>query len=80
MAVGWLMQASFEPPIFAVAVSPKNYTHRLVEQTEAFVLSFAGQGQTDLINQLGSMSSSGADKLSQAQVSRPCPAPTPAVR
>ena len=68
MAVGWLMQASFEPPIFAVAVSPKNYTHRMVEQTEAFVLSFAGEGQTDLINKLGSVSSGGTDKLTQAHV------------
>jgi flavin reductase (DIM6/NTAB) family NADH-FMN oxidoreductase RutF len=68
MAVGWLMQASFEPPILAVAVSPKNYTHRLVEQTEAFVLSLAGEGQADLINRLGSMSSAGTDKLREARV------------
>ncbi len=68
MAVGWLMQASFEPPVLAVAVSPKNYTHRLIEQTDAFVLSLAGEGQTDMVNKLGSISSTGSDKLSQAGV------------
>lgn len=64
MAVGWLMQASFEPPILAVAVSPKNFTHRLIEQSEAFVVSLAGEGQADLINRLGTLSSDGTDKLS----------------
>jgi flavin reductase (DIM6/NTAB) family NADH-FMN oxidoreductase RutF len=68
MAVGWLMQASFEPPMLAVAVSPRNYTHRLIEQTNAFALSFAGEGQGDLINRLGSVSSSGEDKLRLAGV------------
>jgi flavin reductase (DIM6/NTAB) family NADH-FMN oxidoreductase RutF len=68
MAVGWLMQASFEPPILAVAVCPKNYTHRIIEQTEAFVVSLAGQGQHDLVNRLGSTGSTGSDKLSDARV------------
>lgn len=68
MAVGWLMQVSFEPPILAVAVSPKNYTHRLIEKTESFVVSLAGEGQIDLINRLGSVSSGGADKLAEEHV------------
>jgi flavin reductase (DIM6/NTAB) family NADH-FMN oxidoreductase RutF len=68
MAVGWLMQASFEPPILAVAVSPKNFTHRLIEQGESFVVSLAGEGQADLVNRLGSISSDGSDKLSAAGV------------
>jgi len=65
MAVGWLMQASFEPPILAVAVSPKNYTHRLIEQTQCFAVSLAGDGQADLLNKVGSVSNSGQDKLDQ---------------
>lgn len=68
MAVGWLMQASFEPPILAVAVSPKNFTHRLIEQTESFVVSLAGEGQANLVLKLGTMSSSGQDKLAAAGV------------
>jgi len=68
MAVGWLMQASLEPPILAVAVSQANYTHRLIELTDAFAISMAGQGQEDLINRLGTTSSPGLDKLSEAQV------------
>lgn len=63
MAVGWLMQASFEPPILAVAVSPKNHTHSLIERTETFAVSLAGEGQADLINRVGTLSSSGSDKL-----------------
>ena len=74
MAVGWLMQASFEPPILAVAVSPKNYTHRLIEQTEAFVLSLAGQGQADLVLKMGTTSSGGTDKLAEMGVdAQPAP-------
>lgn len=68
MAVGWLMQASFEPPILAVAVSPRNYTHRMVEQTESFVVSLAGEGQGDMINRLGTISSAGSDKLALCHV------------
>ncbi len=68
MAAGWLMQASLEPPILAVAVSPANYTHRLIEQTDAFAVSLAGQGQADLVNKLGTTSSPGLDKLTEARV------------
>lgn len=65
MAAGWLMQASFEPPLLAVAVSPKNHTHQLIEQTEAFAISLAGEGQGDLVNRVGSASGSGSDKLAE---------------
>lgn len=65
MAVGWLMQASFEPPVLAVAVSPKNHTHSMIEQTEVFAVSLAGQGQADLVNRVGTVSSMGADKLAE---------------
>ncbi len=78
MALGWLMQASFEPPVLAVAVSPKNQSHRLVEQTDAFVVSLAGEGQGDLINRLGTMSAAGSDKLQQAGVEA-TPAPNTGV-
>lgn len=68
MAVGWLMQASLEPPILAVAVSPAHYTHRLIEQTDVFAISLAGQGQAALIDKLGTTSTPGTDKLSACGV------------
>jgi flavin reductase (DIM6/NTAB) family NADH-FMN oxidoreductase RutF len=68
MVVGWLMQASLEPPILAVAVCPANYTHRLIEQTDAFAISLAGEGQADLIDKLGTTSTPGVDKLSECGV------------
>ncbi len=69
MALGWLMQASFEPPILGAAVSVKNYTHHLIEQCEAFAVSLAGEGQADLINKVGTLSSTGSDKLAELGIS-----------
>lgn len=75
MAVGWMMQASFEPPVLAVAVSPKNHTHHLIEQSQVFAISLAGEGQADLINKVGTIGSTGSDKLADLKIdARPGPA------
>ena len=68
MALGWMMQASFEPSILAVAVTPKNFTHQLIEQTQAFAVSLAGVGQDELINSVGTISGAGTDKLAELGV------------
>jgi len=74
MAVGWLMQASLEPTILAVGVSPRHYTHQLIEQTGVFAISLAGQGQADLINRVGSVTGRGSDKFADLHID-PVPGP-----
>ncbi len=46
--VNWLTQASFEPPLIAVAVKTDNDSHRLIERTKAFAVNVLGEEQLDI--------------------------------
>ncbi|HVX21037.1 MAG TPA: flavin reductase family protein [Acidimicrobiales bacterium] len=46
--VNWLTQASFEPPLIAVAVKSDNDTHRLIERTGKFAVNVLGEDQLDI--------------------------------
>jgi len=46
--VNWVTQASFEPPLVAVAVRADSSVHRLLQETRSFVLNVLGKGQRDL--------------------------------
>jgi len=39
MAADWVTVVSFDPPMVGVAISPKRYTHRLIEKYAEFVIS-----------------------------------------
>ena len=40
MPVAWNMPLSMEPPLFAVAISPRRYTHELIMQAREFAVNF----------------------------------------
>jgi flavin reductase (DIM6/NTAB) family NADH-FMN oxidoreductase RutF len=46
--VNWLTQASFEPPLIALAVKTDNDTHRLIEGTGGFAVNVLGEDQLDV--------------------------------
>jgi len=68
MPAGWVMFASGEPPMLAVAIAHSRYTHQLIEQTGEYVIAFAGQGQEELIRRAGSSSGRDVDKFAQFQI------------
>ena len=42
MLAAWWMQASFKPPILAVAIAPERYTYKLVRESGVFAFNLLG--------------------------------------
>lgn len=40
MALDWHMPASFEPPMYAIAVGKSRFSHRLISEGKCFVVNF----------------------------------------
>ncbi len=46
--INWLTQASFEPPLIAVAIKKDNDSHAIVEKTGAFAVNVLAEGQLEI--------------------------------
>jgi flavin reductase (DIM6/NTAB) family NADH-FMN oxidoreductase RutF len=46
--VNWLTQASFDPPLIAVAVKTDNDSHAIIDKTGAFAVNVLGEDQLDI--------------------------------
>ena len=46
--VSWLMQSSFEPPLVVNCVKKGTVSHKMIENTQVFSISFLEAGQKDL--------------------------------
>lgn len=53
MTANWLTQASFEPPLLALAAEAGSHTRRLIEASGAFAVNIYETGQRELAGQLG---------------------------
>ena len=63
MPAGWSMVTSGTPPMLAVSVGHGRYTHKLIEETDEFVLVFPSEGMGSLIDYTGSCSGRDVDKF-----------------
>lgn len=50
MIASWVSQVSYDPPLVMVAVHPKRYSNRLIEQGHGFVLNVLSGSQTDYLS------------------------------
>lgn len=39
ITLAWSMPASFDPPMVVISVAPRRYSHRIIEDTEEFVIN-----------------------------------------
>jgi len=62
MPAGWAMIVSSDPPMFAVAVNHKAYTHSNIQSQREFVIGFPGPGMGEVIEYCGSRSGRDVDK------------------
>lgn len=53
MMAGWNMKCSYEPPMWAVAVSKNKYTHKLITQSGEFVIAVPDQTMEDSVRIFG---------------------------
>jgi len=63
MPAVWNLGLSFDPPLFGVGVSPKRFTHGLLEEASAFGVTFHPFEQAGLVQRLGSLSGREVDKV-----------------
>jgi len=68
MAAAWHMPVSFKPPLYAVSISPKRYTHNLIVESKEFSLNFLSQEHVALIHRLGHVSGAKIDKFEKFSI------------
>ena len=68
MPAGWSMITSAEPPMLAVSISHKNYTHDLIEENGEFVIAFPNREMIDVVKYTGSCSGRRVDKFSHCRL------------
>jgi flavin reductase (DIM6/NTAB) family NADH-FMN oxidoreductase RutF len=63
LTVSWATPASFDPPMFLVAVDRLHYSVDFVKSTRNFAVNVLGEGQERLAGQFARQSMQGEDKL-----------------
>ncbi len=65
MIAGWNMKCSYEPPLFAVALSRSGYTHRLIRQSKEFVVAVPNKGLQSAVECFGATHGNEVDKFKE---------------
>lgn len=68
MTVAWFCQISMNPPMVAVAVSPKRYTWELLKEEELFGISLLTEEQEEICELFGTVSGRTSDKFRMAGI------------
>jgi flavin reductase (DIM6/NTAB) family NADH-FMN oxidoreductase RutF len=63
MTVNWLTQASFDPPMLALAVEADSHSRQVIEASGAFAVNVYETGQRELAGSLGRTFAKHPDKL-----------------
>jgi len=69
MTAAWVSKLSREPPMVAVSISPKNYSHRLITAAGYFGINTLAEGQQSLARHFGFTSGRDTDKLQAVEYS-----------
>jgi flavin reductase (DIM6/NTAB) family NADH-FMN oxidoreductase RutF len=65
MLVTWVMQASFDPPLVAVAMQNTSHTYAVIKQTGVFALNFMADEQRNEAGAFGQEYAKVGDKLAK---------------
>ncbi len=68
MIAGWNMKCSMDPPLFAVSLSKKGYTHRLIRESREFVIAVPNKELEDTLVLFGSTHGDEIDKFCESKV------------
>lgn len=68
MIAGWNMKCSMEPPLFAVALSKKGHTHKLIRQSKEFVVSVPNKELEKSLLLFGSTHGNEIDKFQETKI------------
>ncbi|MCX6807669.1 MAG: flavin reductase family protein [Patescibacteria group bacterium] len=68
MIAGWNMKCSIRPPLFAVSLSKKCYTRRLIEQSKEFVIAVPNKKLEKSLLLFGSTHGNKVDKFTKSEI------------
>ena len=76
MTAAWHTPVSYTPPLFAVAVSPKRFTYRLINASEEFAVNFMPSNHAEEVAAVGGSEGETIDKLRSFRISQDRPIKT----
>ncbi len=65
ITIGMYMPISFNPPLVAIGVSPKRYSHRLIKETGEFVVNIPSKELVEKVVFCGTTSGRNTDKFKE---------------
>ncbi len=68
MSAAWLTPTSRDPPLLAVAISPKRYTYELIKQSKDFTVNILDASMVDESELFGSYSGRSVDKFKKSKL------------
>ena len=68
MIAGWNMKCSAEPPLFAVSLSKKGNTQKLIRQSREFVVSVPNKELEKDVESFGSTHGNEVDKFNESKI------------
>jgi len=68
MVAGWNMKASIDPPMFAVPLSKKYHTHKLIRKSKEFVIAVANKSLEDEVRFFGSTHGNEVNKFKETGI------------
>lgn len=68
MIAGWNMKCSMEPPLFAVSLSKKGNTHKLIQQSKEFVIAIPNKELEKSLLLFGSTHGNEIDKFAESKI------------
>jgi len=67
MTVAWITPVSANPPLIVIAVAPKRFTHKLIEESKEFIVNIPDINKLELVNYMGTVSGRDVDKLAKVK-------------
>lgn len=67
MIAGWNMKCSSEPPLFAVSISKKSYTGKLISESGEFVIAVPNKELESSVELFGSARGAETDKFAESK-------------
>jgi flavin reductase (DIM6/NTAB) family NADH-FMN oxidoreductase RutF len=68
MIAGWNMKCSSEPPMFAISLWKKGYTHKLIQKSKEFVIAVPNKGLQKELEFFGTTHGDKTDKFKETKI------------
>jgi flavin reductase (DIM6/NTAB) family NADH-FMN oxidoreductase RutF len=68
MIAGWNTKCGYNPPLFAVVLSKKGYTHKLIQQSKEFVIAVPNKGLEKAVGFFGTTHGNEVDKFKRTGI------------